>query len=222
VAHAKSSFGSSVAVDGETITVGVPLADVGGLADAGLAYRFRREESGAWTLVDTLTRPGAAAGDRFGQSVAARGGLVAVGAPKAKALGLSGSGEVRVYREESLLLVDHLVEPGWIGAEARPADHAAGERFGSSVALAEDGLVLVGGSPLDTVGGIAGRGSAAVLFFDGAAWQTLDRLTLPPDGTSASRFGTAVALAPWSFLVGGPKHTPPAGGTVREFTLPPP
>jgi alpha-tubulin suppressor-like RCC1 family protein len=331
VAQARSSFGSSVAVDGETITVGAPLTDVGGLADAGLAYRFRRTGPGTWTLVDTLTRPGAAAGDRFGQSVAARDGLVAVGAPKANALGLSDSGEVRVYREESLSLVERLVvtgesaadsfgqsvaiggetdawwlhvgvpgddegaktncgavhalpitdapprtrllaptpirnaglgacvaargggpgigrvvagapsadlpdlgtdcgqvvvwsqaELGWTASEVRPADQVAGERLGSSVALAEDGFVIVAGSPNDTVGGIAGRGSAAVLFFDGTLWKTLDRLTLPADGTSASRFGSAVALAPWSFLVGGPRHTPPAGGTVREFTLPPP
>jgi len=76
------SFGASVAVDGDTLVVGAPLSDFAGLADVGTAYRYRRDASGAWSLVDTLRRPAAAAGDRFGQAVAARGGFVAVGAPK--------------------------------------------------------------------------------------------------------------------------------------------
>jgi hypothetical protein len=90
------------------------------------------------------------------------------------------------------------------------------------VAISDDGQWLVAGAPFDTVGGIAQRGSAALFARAGASWITFDRLTLPPAGTSASRFGTAVISWSGSIAVGAPKDAPPAGGTVREFTLPPP
>ena len=328
--RAREQFGASVALDADTLVVGAPLSDVGGLVDAGAAYRYRRAGSGGWTLVDILHRTGGAAGDRFGQAVAARGGLVAVAAPKADPGGLADAGAVEVHREEEGTLVLYLVRNGesagdsfgqsiaiatggetpelvagvpgddegsktncgavqvlpivdgggrtrllaptpirnaglggsvalgggggggmiaagapladlsgvgtdcgqvvvwtlsggiWSGVEARPADHAAGERLGTSVAISDDGQWLVAGAPFDTVGGIAQRGSAALFARAGASWITFDRLTLPPAGTSASRFGTAVISWSGSIAVGAPKDAPPAGGTVREFTLPPP
>ena len=328
--RAREQFGASVALDADTLVVGAPLSDVGGLVDAGAAYRYRRAGSGGWTLVDILHRTGGAAGDRFGQAVAARGGLVAVAAPKADPDGLADAGAVEVHREEEGTLVLYLVRNGesagdsfgqsiaiatggetpelvagvpgddegsktncgavqvlpivdgggrtrllaptpirnaglggsvalgggggggmiaagapladlsgvgtdcgqvvvwtlsggiWSGVEARPADHAAGERLGTSVAISDDGQWLVAGAPFDTVGGIAQRGSAALFARAGASWITFDRLTLPPAGTSASRFGTAVISWSGSIAVGAPKDAPPAGGTVREFTLPPP
>jgi alpha-tubulin suppressor-like RCC1 family protein len=326
-AIANELFGSSVAVEGDTVVVGAPLTDVGGLADAGAAYRYLRDGSGAWSHADTLHRPGGARDDRFGFSVAVRGGLVAVGSPRANAVGLAGSGEARVYREDSGHLVEfatatgesagdmfgqsvalaedagarmlisgvpgddepgkvncgavHLIPldggsrlrlvpptpaayavigtriaatadgrtvaasaptadvPGigndcgevvtwtldggtWTAREARPADLSAGERLGSSLSLADDGRTLLAGSAYDTVDGISGRGSAVVLVLGADGWRTFDRLTLPAGGTAISRFGTAVALTSNTALVGGPLHTPPAGGTVREFSLPPP
>jgi hypothetical protein len=59
-----------------------------------------------------------------------------------------------------------------------------------------------------------------VFLWQSGGWRLFDRLTLPNSGTSASRFGSSVAFGPDSILVGGPKHSPPAGGTVREFAGP--
>jgi formylglycine-generating enzyme required for sulfatase activity len=46
-----------------------------------------------------------------------------------------------------------------------------------------------------------------------------DRLTVA-GGTSAARCGTAVAVLDDAVIVGAPKYTPPAGGTVRVFETP--
>jgi hypothetical protein len=59
-----------------------------------------------------------------------------------------------------------------------------------------------------------------VFLWQSGGWRLFDRLTLPNSGTSASRLGSSVAFGPDSILVGGPKHSPPAGGTVREFAGP--
>jgi formylglycine-generating enzyme required for sulfatase activity len=75
------------------------------------------------------------------------------------------------------------------------------------------------GSPYDTVGGIAQRGSVAVFTRSGAGWVMHDRLAIA-GGTAASRCGTAVAGLSDAVIVGAPKHTPPAGGTVRVFESP--
>ncbi len=105
-----------------------------------------------------------------------------------------------------------------MGGTAVPGE---GENFGRSVSLRANGMALVAGSPYDGVGGIAKRGSAAVMTFNGTSWATYDRLTLPASGASASEFGRSVSFRGSSLLVGGPKHTPPAGGTVRSFDGPP-
>jgi hypothetical protein len=145
-------------------------------------------------------------------SVDATGARVAAGAPIADVPGGgTDCGSVTVWS---------FTGSAWSGVDLAPADRAAGENFGASVSLRADGLALVAGSPLDSVGGIAGRGSAVVMTFNGTAWSTYDRLTLPAAGTSASNFGRSVAFRGASILVGGPKHTPPAGGTVRGFEGP--
>jgi hypothetical protein len=108
----------------------------------------------------------------------------------------------------------------WTGANITAVDRIAGEQFGASLAFRADGLALAVGSPLDTVGGVIGRGSVAVLVLDGAAWRTYDRLTLPETGTVAANTGRAVGFTGDSIVVGAPKATPPAGGTTRVFQGP--
>jgi hypothetical protein len=273
-AAATDRFGSSVAVLGDFIAVGAPLADPSGLSSSGEVTVFRRV-SGTWTAAATVRAGILTASDFFGQSVALGGSIaaptLAVGCPGDDETGKSGCGAVYMHALGStgtVSTVTRVISPvplagaalgrsvsvdatgmrvaggapiadvpgvgtdcgavtvwsfsgsAWTGVEVAPADRAAGENFGASVSLRADGLALVAGSPLDVVGGIAGRGSAVVLAFDGTAWSTYDRLTLPNTGTSASNFGRSVAFRGASILVGGPKHTPPAGGTVRGFEGP--
>src|SRR5690242_18456350 len=51
---ASDLFGSSIAVDGDTVIVGAPGTVVSGMTSHGVAYVFVRN-GGAWTLQATLT-----------------------------------------------------------------------------------------------------------------------------------------------------------------------
>ena len=78
----QDNFGGAVAVDGDTIVVGALQDDDNG-TESGSVYLFTKP-SGSWvdaTETMKLTAPDGAAGDNFGESVAARGGTVIVGAP---------------------------------------------------------------------------------------------------------------------------------------------
>jgi drug/metabolite transporter superfamily protein YnfA len=70
-------LGYSVAFVGPNLLVGVPRADMGG-TDAGAAYLF---DGTTGALLQTFQKPEPAAGDWFGNSVAALGENVLVGAP---------------------------------------------------------------------------------------------------------------------------------------------
>ena len=66
-------FGEAVGLDAQTLIVGAPAASTG----FGAAYIYE-EISDVWTLVETLTEPGAI---RFGQAVGLQGNTSVVGAP---------------------------------------------------------------------------------------------------------------------------------------------
>jgi hypothetical protein len=211
-------FGNAVALGGSasapTLVVGCPGDDETGKLGCGAAYIHVLTSAGAVSTATRVISPTPLAGAGLGLSVTvdATGTRAAAGAPVADVPGGgTDCGSVTVWSFSG---------SAWSGVDIAPVDRAAAENFGRSVALRADGLALVAGSPLDSVGGIAGRGSAVVMTLDGTSWSTYDRLTLPATGTSASNFGRSVAFRGTSILVGGPKHTPPAGGTVRSFEGP--
>jgi hypothetical protein len=104
-AQGGDSFGYSVAISGDTIVVGAYGEDSNstavcnefgstacdnaggdgpnnnGAGDAGAAYVFERDGSGAWQQKAYLKAPNAEAGDSFGYSVAISGDTIVVGAP---------------------------------------------------------------------------------------------------------------------------------------------
>ncbi len=71
-------FGTSVAIDGDTVVVGTHWVDTGA-PGAGAAYVFRRID-GVWTRVATLAAPDPVDLDLFGISVAISGDTIIVGA----------------------------------------------------------------------------------------------------------------------------------------------
>ena len=81
-AAAEDHFGWSVAIDGDNVVVGAYGNDDDG-TDSGSAYLFTKPSGGWATATETvkLTAPDGAAGDEFGDSVAAGGGRAIVGAP---------------------------------------------------------------------------------------------------------------------------------------------
>ena len=73
-------FGSSVAVSGNVVVVGMP--SMPGTSSLGRAYVYTSGPSG-WRLAAKLVGSGTVAGDYLGNSVAISGGTVVVGAPYA-------------------------------------------------------------------------------------------------------------------------------------------
>jgi hypothetical protein len=80
----------------------------------------------------------------------------------------------------------------------RARDAAAGDRFGSSVALHGD-LVLLGAPEDDDL--FVGDGSAYLLQFDGQHWHEVQKLTAST-AQHGAKFGSAVALSSDLAVVG--------------------
>ena len=140
---AGDQFGSSVAISGNTLVVGSPYATVCSNYQPGAAYVFTESASG-WTQSAKLTASDGAAYDGFGSSVAISGNTLVVGASVATVGGVSDRGAAYVFAEPG---------SGWASmtesAKLTASDGAAGDQFGSSVAIS--GNTLVVGSPLARV-----------------------------------------------------------------------
>ncbi|MGK3986771.1 hypothetical protein WME99_27235 [Sorangium sp. So ce136] len=180
-------FGAAVAISGDKLVVGAPGDGERGAA-SGAAYVFTRAGS-AWSQPKKLLPDGESAGDRFGSSVAISGNTIVVGAPGDGDRG-AGSGAAHVFvradsawsRQQKLL----------------PADGAAGDHFGHSLAVAEDTVVV--GAPGDVVRGVV-SGSAHVFARADSAWSQRQKL-LPLRPATGDRFGSSVAVAEDTIVVG--------------------
>jgi len=201
------SFGSSVALSGETALIGAPYHDVGSIADQGAAYVFVR--SGAtWPKQAQLSDPGAAASAAFGRSVALDGDTALVGA-RDDTVGVNagqGSAAVFVRSVASWTLQQRLTA----------GDGAADDHFGYEVAL--DGETLVVGAPYREVGGVADQGAAYLFTRSGGTWSQDDQLTAA-DGAANDKFGFAAAVSGDTALLGAPSCTGARPGTAYVFVL---
>ena len=200
----------SVAISDRLIVVGTPFDDEAG-DESGSAYVYRFDGN-AWTEELRLNASDAAAGDRFGVSVSARGNLAVVGAPYD-----DDCGAVYVFRFD---------EPSW-SQEAKlvAGDAAGGDSFGMSVSVGADLLAV--GAPGDDAGG-EDCGSVYVFAFDGGAWVEQAKLVVPCN-PEMGRFGSSVSVDSDAVLGGAPAGYDGAahvfrfdGGTwLHEATLTP-
>jgi hypothetical protein len=144
-----------------------------------------------WRQQAKLLPADGAAGDYFGASVALDGETTVIGARYDDDNGEdSGSSYVftgvgRVWTEQKKLL---------------PADGAAGDRYGLSVAFDGDAAII--GAPQDDDNG-EGSGSAYLLARTGGLWTEEDKL-LPVDGAIEDWFGLAVAVDGHTAFIGAP------------------
>ncbi|KAH8068715.1 hypothetical protein JL721_6578 [Aureococcus anophagefferens] len=195
-AAAGDSFGSSVAVSGDLVVV----EDAG--SDSGSAYVFRTTNDGAsWTQVAKLVASDAAAGDYFGDSVAISGDLVVVGADNNYFDG-EQSGSVYVFRTTN-------DGASWTqSAKLVASDAAAGDSFGSSVAVSGD-LVVVGAKYNDAAGSWSGSAYVFRTTNDGASWTETAKL-VASDAAAVDSFGSSVAVS-GDLVVVGAKYNDAAG-----------
>jgi hypothetical protein len=185
-ATSQDSFGRSVTVAVDTIVIGAYAAD----DLEGAAYVFVR--SGAtWTEQQKLTASDGAAGYQVGSSVALSGNTVAIGAIGVPVNSNFEQGSAYVFVRSGTT---------WTQQQKLTAsDGTFFDRFGSSVAISENTLVV--GSPIHTVGANGSQGSAYVFVRSGTTWTEQQRLTAN-DGAANDRFGLSVAINGDTIAVG--------------------
>jgi hypothetical protein len=180
-------FGHAVALNGNLALIGKPGDSEFG-KDAGAAYLYRRDDRKHWNRVGRLVAADAAAGERFGESVAIEENTVLAGS---YGYGIRGTGSVYVFQED---------ERGVWRQQAKldSGINTPDDRFGCQIAI-DGNLVVVGASGSNTNSGV-------VYLFerDGSGnWSKLIGLT-PPGGRANSFFGDAVALWDRTVVVGAP------------------
>lgn len=172
-------FGSSVSLNeaGSRLVVGAPGANDG----KGAVYIFFRQ-AGEWIQQSRLIASDGAATDRFGSSVSmtGTGASFVAGAPGVA----SAKGAAYLFMLSGAIWVQQ--------SRLVAADGAAGESFGSSVALAHDGeMVFVAATKDDDRG--ADSGSVYVFTRSGSIWSQQAKI-VAADGMIGDGFGHAMTL----------------------------
>jgi FG-GAP repeat len=191
---ADDQFGISVALSGDTAIVGAVGDDdaVKGIMDSGSAYIFERSSSGVWTQQPKLTADDRAAGDQFGIYVAISGDTAIVSAWKDDdaVKGMNNSGSAYIFVRSG---------GGWVPqTKLTASDGAAGDQFGTSVALSGD-TAIVGAY------GVASFSGAAYIFErNSSVWVPKAKLTAE-GGKAGDEFGSFVALSGDTAIVGALK-----------------
>lgn len=180
---ADDSFAESVAIDGDTVLVGAPYADVMGDSDRGAVYAFSRSGT-TWTQQAKLAPADGVGGDHAGQAVSLAGNSALFGAPFADVAGQSSAGAAYVYLRAGTT---------WsLQQKLSASDATSTDGFGGAVALVND-TALVGADQAD-VGGRSNSGAAYVFTRTGTTWSEQQKLN-PTTTLIDEGFGIAVALA---------------------------
>ena len=178
-------FGIAVAISGARVVVG---AQVDG--GSGSAFVFDLESATPEVPIATLRKPGAAAGDTFGGSVAISGVRVVVGAT-GDDTGGGNAGSASVFNLGSSTPAIPTV------VLHHPAP-SAGDYFGSSVAISGTRIVIGAG------GDDAGAGSAFVFEMDSANPAVPVATLHHPDPAAGDQFGTSVGIDGGTVIAGAP------------------
>ena len=173
-AAAYDVFGLCVAIDGDTAVVGARYNDDNG-QDSGSIYIF--EYNGTDWIETKITASNGMAGDQFGSSVAVSGDYVVAGAFLSDALGMF-SGAAYIYKKTA---------KGWEETRLTASDGAANERFGSSMSVSGNRVVV--GAPSSG----ASQGSTYIYTFNGSSWD--EQKITASDGEDYNHFGSAVSIS---------------------------
>jgi len=183
-------FGTSVAIDGDTIIIGADGDDTEFGRNSGGAYLFTLLES-IWTQQAKLLPSDGAADDRFGRSVAINGDTIVIGAENVDTVSGANSGSVYVYIRSGTV---------WTGQTKLIAnDGSKGDKFGSSVAINGD-TIVIGAYWYDTANS-TDNGSAYVYNRFETVWTQQTKL-IGSDGAANDRFGRDVAVNGDTVVVG--------------------
>jgi uncharacterized protein (TIGR03437 family) len=186
-------FGYSVAISGDRVAIGAPVASINGRLSQGLVYLYTRFGS-TWTPEGLLTAVDGATDDQFGSSVALAGDLLISGAPGVEVGPNSNQGAAYVFQKS---------DSSWrLRAKLIADDGAASDQFGRSVALF--GQTALVGAPLKRFGSTATPGAGYVFVGPDASkrvWSQQARL-INNDRAGSEQLGYSVALGADTAVLG--------------------
>ena len=234
---AGDSFGSSVAIDGDTIVVGAPLEDgsqssisasfpvFSFATSSGAAYVYTRSGT-TWTMQNYIKPTNNEAGDLFGTSVAVSNDTIVVGAPaeESNTTGTSttassnnssvGAGAAYVFKRAASTWTQQ--------SYLKAATNKTNVKFGSAVAVDVDSIIV--GAPGDSsnvsgvvngTGGSSSSGStssgAAYVFKRSASTWAQEAYLKEGTTVAGDQFGTSVSISGETAVVGAPFETSNTG-----------
>jgi hypothetical protein len=210
-------FGWSVALSGDTLAVGAISEDSNGTdgetdesaSGAGAVYVFTRDGAGVWTQEAYLKAANAEARDRFGYAVALEDHTLVAGALYEDGNRTDGETDNSAADSGAVYVFTRNGAGTWTQHAYLKASNAdAGDRFGSSVALAGNTLAVGAGgedgngTAGETNNGAATAGAVYVFTRDGAGAWTQTAYLKASNAEAGDFFGDSVALARDTLAVG--------------------
>ncbi|MEM7737437.1 MAG: FG-GAP repeat protein [Deinococcota bacterium] len=194
---ANDNFGTSVAIDADTVVVGADEHNHNDINNNGAAYVFERDPgTGSWSQTAKLTASDGDAQDEFGTSLTINGNRLLVGAPFDDDPDNAG-GSVYVFDRTDGTI-------SWTQtAKLTATDASLGNQFGYAVAFTGN-TALIGAPEEDTNGNASGAVYVLQQDVSSGVWSQVDKI-IANDSAAFDTFGYAVAVSEGVALIGSPE-----------------
>ncbi|HEY0544983.1 MAG TPA: FG-GAP-like repeat-containing protein, partial [Pyrinomonadaceae bacterium] len=140
--HVEDFFGSSVAINGNTIVVGASSADAPGVLNSGAVYVFGRNGA-TWSETTKLVATDAHGGDKLGSSISINGNTIVAGANFYDLPNRQDTGAAYIFQRNNNVWAQSGVQ--------FTDDGAANDIYGNGVAIS-DNTIITGAPQFDKDG----------------------------------------------------------------------
>jgi len=186
---ASDRYGLALALDGDTLAIGSPSAEVGGNSDQGAVYLYARS-GGDWSYQAKINAEDGAPFDEFGVSVSLDGNDIIAGAHYADIGSIPGQGAAYVFTRSGTDWTQQ--------AKLSSSDGWFGDEFGFSVGISAGHAIV--GALFANPNGNENQGEAYIFTRSGSDWT--QETPLISDGASGDEFGIGVAIDHGTAVVG--------------------
>lgn len=187
---AGDKYGSSVAIDNNTIVIGAPAAESGSNTDGGRAYIYERTTT-FFDIKASLFAIEPGAGDRFGSEVALNGDTIAVTSPfDSREYELQGSAHVYA-KVNNIWSFQQIITMPIVPNQPVPYSY-----FGESVSISGQ-YIAVGALTANRV-----NGSALVFVKNGSVWN--NQAWISDETPNEFGFGSTLSISGNTLVVGSP------------------